>query len=103
MISFSVSFILHFVHYFSGKNCPQVLINSYYFQEFRNLTSYYLEAYKLFKDVDVEYICDENIKQYITEDGIIKSNLLKSKIIEYKIRITYKDVEYIYEYQTIIN
>ena len=91
-------------HYdFSGKNCPQVLINSYYFTEFRNLTSYYLEAYKLFKDVDVEYICDENIKQYITKDGIIKNNILKSKIIDYKIRITYQNVEYIYEYQTKVN
>lgn len=91
-------------HYdFSGKNCPQVLINSYYFPEFRKLTSYYLEAYKLFNDVEVEYICDENIKNYITEDGIIKDDILKSKVVEYKIRITYQGIEYIYEYQTNVN
>ena len=91
-------------HYqFSGKNCPTVLINSNYFKDLVALTNYYLEAYTVLKDVDVEYIVDNELQKYISNDGIISNNIQNAKVIDYKVKVTYNGVEYIYNYQTKIN
>ena len=91
-------------HYdFSGKNCPTVLINSNYFKDLVTLTSYYLEAYTILKEVDVEYIVDNELKKYISEDGLISNNIINTKVIDYKVKVTYNGEEYIYNYQTKIS
>lgn len=88
-------------HYdFSGKNCPTVLINSNYFKDLVTLTSYYLEAYTIFQNVEIEYIVDNELKKYISNDGIVSNEIIHQKVIDYKVKVTYNGEEYIYNYQT---
>ena len=88
-------------HYdFSGKQCPSAIIKSNYYDDLITLISYYLEAYTLFYGIEIEYICDSYLKEYITKDGVISNKIQNNTIIEYKVKVLYKNKEYIYFYET---
>lgn len=85
-------------HYdFSGKNCPYLLLKDDYFKILKTWTNYYLEAFIIFKEVEVTYISKTSS---LTQDGFILNN--KEKEITYQVKLKYNNQEYIYDYKTIL-
>lgn len=83
-------------HYdFSGKNCPYLLINDNYLNLLKTWTSYYLEAFIIFNEINVEYISKTNT---LDDNGYILNN--NQNKINYQVKLEYQNQIYIYDYET---
>ena len=83
-------------HYdFSGKECPYLLIKDDYFELLKTWTSYYLEAFEVFKDVNVSYISKST---NLDKDGFVTNTA--DKKVKYQVSLEYQGKKYIYYFET---
>lgn len=85
---------------FSGKLCPQVMIQNYLLDNFQSMVDNEYIIRKYFNGIDIQY--ESNNPELLSNDGKILKAVNSDTKVSYKVTVTYNDKTKTFEKETIV-